>query len=190
MATHSSVLAWRIPGMAEPGGLLSMGSHRVGHDWNDLAASSSSSRSGQLGWFQVLELWLVKLASHCLRNTSNVWKMDVYNCLGFFFFLPQKALLKAEFWEPETHSFESGLGLNTDWDLLPGWHWSHYLTSLVLAYSTCWWGLNKYFWNKQCLEEQSDLHPGEAWKHLVDDTDDSPAVRASVQSKSRASLPR
>ena len=32
MATHSSVLAWRTPGMAEPGGLLSMGSHRVGHD--------------------------------------------------------------------------------------------------------------------------------------------------------------
>ena len=32
MATHSSVIAWRIPGTAEPGGLLSMGSHRVGHD--------------------------------------------------------------------------------------------------------------------------------------------------------------
>ena len=32
MATHSSVLAWRVPGTAEPGGLLSMGSHRVGHD--------------------------------------------------------------------------------------------------------------------------------------------------------------
>ena len=32
MATHSNVLAWRIPGMAEPGGLPSMGSHRVGHD--------------------------------------------------------------------------------------------------------------------------------------------------------------
>ena len=32
MATHSSVLAWRIPGMGEPGGLLSMGSHRGGHD--------------------------------------------------------------------------------------------------------------------------------------------------------------
>ena len=37
MATHSSVLAWRIPGAAEPGGLPSMGSHRVGHDWRDLA---------------------------------------------------------------------------------------------------------------------------------------------------------
>ena len=36
-ATHSSVLAWRIPGTGEPGGLLSMGSHRVGHDWSDLA---------------------------------------------------------------------------------------------------------------------------------------------------------
>ena len=32
VATHPSVLAWRIPGMGEPGGLLSMGSHRVGHD--------------------------------------------------------------------------------------------------------------------------------------------------------------
>ena len=39
MPTHSSVLAWRIPGMGEPGGLLSMGSHRVGHDWSDLAAA-------------------------------------------------------------------------------------------------------------------------------------------------------
>ena len=40
MATHSSVLAWRIPGMGEPSGLLSMGSHRVGHDWRDLAAAA------------------------------------------------------------------------------------------------------------------------------------------------------
>ena len=39
METHSSVLAWRIPGTGEPGGLPSMGSHRVGHDWSDLAAA-------------------------------------------------------------------------------------------------------------------------------------------------------
>ena len=39
MATHCSVLAWRISGTAEPGGLPSMGSHRVGHDWSDLAAA-------------------------------------------------------------------------------------------------------------------------------------------------------
>ena len=42
MATHSSVLAWRIPGTGEPGGLPSMGSHRVGHDWCDLAAAAAA----------------------------------------------------------------------------------------------------------------------------------------------------
>ena len=41
MATHSSVLAWRIPGTREPGGLASMGSHRVGHDLSDVAAAAA-----------------------------------------------------------------------------------------------------------------------------------------------------
>ena len=41
MATHSSVLAWRIPWTEEPGGLLSMGSHRVRHDRSDLAAAAA-----------------------------------------------------------------------------------------------------------------------------------------------------
>ena len=41
MATHSSVLAWRIPGTGEPGALPSLGSHRVGHDWSDLAAAAA-----------------------------------------------------------------------------------------------------------------------------------------------------
>ena len=40
MATHSRVLAWRIPGTGEPGGLPSLGSHKVGHDWSDLAAAA------------------------------------------------------------------------------------------------------------------------------------------------------
>ena len=43
MATHSSVLAWRIPGTGEPGELLSMGLHRVGHDWSDLAAAAAAA---------------------------------------------------------------------------------------------------------------------------------------------------
>ena len=43
MATHSSVLAWRVPGTGEPGGLPSLGSHRVGHDWSDLAAAAATS---------------------------------------------------------------------------------------------------------------------------------------------------
>ena len=43
MATHSSVLAWRIPGTGETGGLSSMGSHRVGHNWSDLAAAAAAT---------------------------------------------------------------------------------------------------------------------------------------------------
>ena len=54
MATHSSVLAWRIPGMGKPGGLPSMGSHRVGHNWSDLAAAAAAA------WisFHHLFLWI------------------------------------------------------------------------------------------------------------------------------------
>ena len=43
MATHSSVLAWRIPGTAEPGGLTSTGSHRVGHDRSALEAAAATT---------------------------------------------------------------------------------------------------------------------------------------------------
>ena len=55
MATHSSVLAWRTPGTGEPGGLLSMGSHRVGHDWSDLAAAAAT-----LNIMQLLSVIIVK----------------------------------------------------------------------------------------------------------------------------------
>ena len=49
MTTHSSVLAWRIPGMGEPGGLLSMRSHRVGHNSSDLAAAAAYKHTHTLG---------------------------------------------------------------------------------------------------------------------------------------------
>ena len=48
MATHSSVLAWRIPGTGEPGGLLYMGLHRVRHDWSDLAAAAAKFLSDNI----------------------------------------------------------------------------------------------------------------------------------------------
>jgi len=43
MATHSSILAWRISGTGKPGGLLSMGSHKVGQDLSDLAAAAAAT---------------------------------------------------------------------------------------------------------------------------------------------------
>jgi len=55
MATHFSVLAWRIPGTGEPGGLLSMGSHRVRHDWSDLAAAAAAEH-GKQDWYRDLGL--------------------------------------------------------------------------------------------------------------------------------------
>ena len=60
MATHSSVLAWRIPGTEEPGGLPSMGSHRAGHDWSDSAAAAAAQGPegfNSCGWW-ALEHWL------------------------------------------------------------------------------------------------------------------------------------
>ena len=49
METHSSVLAWRIPGMAEPCGLLSMGSHRVRDDSSNLAAAEAAAAALRAG---------------------------------------------------------------------------------------------------------------------------------------------
>jgi len=51
MATHSGVLAWRIPGTGEPGGLSFMGSHRVGHNRSDLAAAGRGNTENVLSLF-------------------------------------------------------------------------------------------------------------------------------------------
>ena len=59
MATHFSVLAWRIPGMEEPGGLPSMGSHRVGYDWSDLAAAAAAHASKVM-----LKIFQARLQQH------------------------------------------------------------------------------------------------------------------------------
>ena len=59
IATHSSVLAWRIPGTGEPGGLPSMGSHRVGHDWSDLAATAAENplrKHRSITWEHILSV--------------------------------------------------------------------------------------------------------------------------------------
>ena len=61
-ATHSSVLAWRIPGTGELGGLPSMGSHRVGHNWSDLAATAKYNL-----FFQVSNS-----PAHLMFNTGSV----------------------------------------------------------------------------------------------------------------------
>ena len=69
MAIHSSVLAWRIPGMAEPGGLLSMVSHRVRHDWSDLAAEAAYGQEKQ-----DQELTVAQIMNSLLQNSDLNWR--------------------------------------------------------------------------------------------------------------------
>ena len=73
MATHSSVIAWRIPGTGEPGGLPSMGSHRVGHDWSDLAAVLS----------QATRLW-IQTASDANAVSESDESLKVFILLSFY----------------------------------------------------------------------------------------------------------
>ena len=79
MATHSSILAWRIPGMAEPGGLPSMGSQRVRHDWSDLAAAAhplhpNICTSAQAGTQSPLTFtWLILTHMGCLPSGKPSW---------------------------------------------------------------------------------------------------------------------
>ena len=73
MATHSSVLAWRIPGMGEPGGMPSMGSHRVGHDGSDLAAAAVVQEGRTNG---------NPLQDSCLENHNGQRSLVGYNPWG------------------------------------------------------------------------------------------------------------
>ena len=75
IVTHSSVLAWRIPGMGEPGELPSMGSHRVGHDWCDLAAAAAlfycPTPNIYMKLISPLELWRIANNSSGPLETIN-----------------------------------------------------------------------------------------------------------------------
>ena len=88
MATHSSVLAWRIPGMVEPGGLPSMGSHRVGHNWSDLAAAAAVTVSA----FILFNLFSYDFRVRCERITSKhsiLWKcFNLKTLLHMWQFVP------------------------------------------------------------------------------------------------------
>ena len=71
MATHSSVLAWKIPGTGEPGGLPSMGSHRVGHDWSDLAAAAADYISF------ILFLWKILCCVEWVMSGEQSFRVDI-----------------------------------------------------------------------------------------------------------------
>ena len=81
MATHSSVLAWRIPGTGEPGGLPSMGSHRVGHDWRDSAAAAAAAAAEYIliaDKFNTYGLLAHKLITYFHLLIFSRWILDLF----------------------------------------------------------------------------------------------------------------
>ena len=77
MATHSSVLAWRIPWVGKSGGLPSMGSHRVGHDWSDLAAAAAAAEqiTSQFVW-KYKKPWIAKAILRKKNETGGINLLD------------------------------------------------------------------------------------------------------------------
>ena len=73
MATHSSVLAWRIPGTGEPGGLPSLESHRIGHDWSDLAAAAAVKTMVFPVVMYRCESWTIKKAECWRTDAFELW---------------------------------------------------------------------------------------------------------------------
>ena len=98
MATHSSVLAWRIPGTGEPGGLPSMGSHRVVHGWSDLAAAAAANR-GNMKVTSMFKGW-------------SVWVGEGQSLKFLYCYLQQSVLI---------HVFWCLNNINIDTPSLPYW---------------------------------------------------------------------
>ena len=95
MATHSSVLAWRIPGTGQPAGLPPVGSHRVGHDWSDLAAAAAmwfSLHVSLLVFAVLLKPVNLCLQPHFRQNIAFILKYFLYP-LYLLFWTPSTFML-------------------------------------------------------------------------------------------------
>ena len=118
MATHSSVLAWRIPGTAEPGRLPSMGLHRVGHNWSDLAEAGTAAAAGSKS---SLKIAFVVVLTNIIQTIYGYFLIfwHLYNVgLGWFSF----------------HCTENPVSPDS-WFLSMGWCLSSCLTMICLG--TC-----------------------------------------------------
>ena len=89
MATHYSILAWRIPGTEEPGGLLSMGSHSIGHEWSNLACMHAciGEGNGNPLQYSCLEIpvgggaWWAAI-HRVAQSQTRLRRLSVHACIG------------------------------------------------------------------------------------------------------------
>ena len=143
MAPHSSALAWKIPWTEEPGGLLSMGSHRVGHDWSDLAVAASIVAICHLKqhrprapvlprrwkhnqcWANLVKVrisWSIQWSSN-LSIPSVALKLDKAPWRSLVLSLPTVIC-----WDVWVLSWSLVIGLSVDWSFyFAGWTQKYYL---------------------------------------------------------------
>ena len=120
METHSRPLARKIPGTGEPGGLPFMGSHRVGHDWNDLAAAAAAVD-------RCINILTYQYIYSCIGLQLSITSLSIY----YIFIFPQweKCLTMivlgtCKFCLKFTHSMcvHSGVKVEPGWPLFPIWY--------------------------------------------------------------------
>ena len=139
MATLSHVLAWRIPGAGEPGGLMSVGSHRVGLNWSDLAAA------------ELLFLILIHFLLSRVTSTMNFAFLALFSYFSLYYYITTFACLNDKLFT-----------IMFFWALYT--EWFHLVIYLFLASTVCFWGTampNYNLFNSLGLITHHDLfvHP-------------------------------
>ena len=131
MAPYSNTLAWRIPGTGEPGGLPSMGSHRVGHDWSDLAAAAAAVGvesiqsicqhiSEQLPWERMVMANFVLLdwamvSRYLIKHYSGFFCEGVFVCVCVSCSVVSNSLQPHGLWPTRLLCPWNSPGKNTEW---------------------------------------------------------------------------
>ena len=148
MATHSHVLSWRIPGMGDPGGLPSVGSHRVGHDWSDLAAAAAVwskavipklKEASKSWWGELVKMWTSSLSQSfwfCRSGEDPRISKKFPGGADVLIWGPhfENHCYRLS-WEPDRSDFVSQFYFHVIWQWTG--YFTSYFTSLNLSFLTC-----------------------------------------------------
>ena len=165
MATHSNVLAWKIPGTRKPGGLLSMGSHRVGHDWSDLAAAVFSKWQSFFifkNFFLTTYKRIYFILYVCVCVLTLFYFLTLQYCIGFAIYQNESATGIHVF--PILNTPPSSLPIPSLW-VIP----VHQPQASSIEHRT-WTGDSFHIWYYTCFNAILPNHPTLSLSHRVQKT--------------------